>query len=74
MIENLKIECDLDVCSLLQMGTVCPCQSNPKKTGTDKEGNNKKQAHVHLPTPGDRACGSEYDPSPSFIKFGVQPC
>lgn len=48
-------------------------QSNAKETGTDEEGDNEKRTHIDLPTPRDRACGSENDPSPTFIEFGVQP-
>jgi len=55
------------------MGSVCANQSNPEKTDTDKEGDNEKRTHIDLPTPRDWACGSENDPSPAFIKFGVQP-
>ena len=55
------------------MSPVCANQSNPEKTSTDEEGNNEKRTHIHLPTPGDWACGSENDPSPAFVKFGVQP-
>jgi hypothetical protein len=55
------------------MGSVCSNQSDPEKTGTDKEGNNEKRTHKNLPTPRDWACGSENDSSPAFIKFGVQP-
>lgn len=55
------------------MGSVCANQSHEKETDTDKERNNEKRTHIDLPTPRDRACGSENDPSPAFIKFGVQP-
>lgn len=55
------------------MGSVRANQSNPEKTGTDKEGNNENRTHIKLPTPRDRTCRSENDPSPAFIKFGVQP-
>ena len=37
------------------MGAVCANQSNPEKTRTDNEGNDEKQTHVKLPTPGDWA-------------------
>jgi hypothetical protein len=55
------------------MGSVGANQSNPEKTGTDKEGDDEKRTHIELPAPGNRACGSKNDPSPTFIKFGVQP-
>lgn len=57
----------------MSMGSVCANQSNPEKTCTDKEWNNEKGTHVDLPTPGDWACGGENNPSPTFVKFGIQP-
>ena len=55
------------------MGSVRANQSNPEKSSTDQERNNEKRTHIELPTPRDWTCGSENDPSPAFIKFGVQP-